>query len=409
MSLRGAGLGVAAIATLPLLAHTGAHDEAWRWRWDPVILPMLAVSALLYARGAMRMRALRAGHIAAFAGGWLTLFVAQISPLDPLSDFLFSAHMTQHELLILVAAPLLVLGRPLAPMLRGLPQSWRVAVTARLRQGRGTWRWLTGALTVFLLHAVVMLVWHIPVFYQAAIRSETTHFVQHTMFLGTAGLFWWALVHGRYGRLGYGVAVLFVFGTALYSGALGALITFAPRLLYPIYETRTKALHIDPIADQQLAGLIMWIPAGAILIVVGLALFAAWLGAVERRAALLLVLAAVLVPLTAGCHGSRSEVEQTAAALTGGDPVRGELAIRQYGCYTCHTIPGIRGADAVVGPPLDRMGLRMYIAGERPNTPDNLVQWIRAPESVHPRTAMPNTGVTEEDARHIAAYLYTLR
>ncbi|HUP49709.1 MAG TPA: cytochrome c oxidase assembly protein, partial [Thermoanaerobaculia bacterium] len=90
-------------------------------------------------------------------------------------------------------------------------------------------------------------------------------------------------VHGRYGRLGYGMAVLFVFGTALYSGALGALITLAPRLWYPIYGSRTAALDIDPMTDQQLAGLIMWIPAGTILIIVALALFAAWLGAMERR------------------------------------------------------------------------------------------------------------------------------
>lgn len=259
------------------------------WRWDPVVLPMLIASGVLYARGAMRMRALGKGHIAAFAAAWLTIFVAQISPLDTLSDLLFSAHMTQHELLILVAAPLLALGRPIAPMLRGLPHSWRVAVTARLRGGSGVWHRLTGAMTVFVLHAVVVLVWHIPLLYQAAIRNEMIHLAQHAMFLGTAVLFWWALVHGRYGRLGYGMAVLFVFGTALYSGALGALITLAPRLWYPIYGSRAASLNIDPMTDQQLAGLIMWIPAGTILILLALALFAAWLGAMDRRASVAVV------------------------------------------------------------------------------------------------------------------------
>jgi cytochrome c2 len=95
--------------------------------------------------------------------------------------------------------------------------------------------------------------------------------------------------------------------------------------------------------------------------------------------------------------------------MTGGDPGRGAVAIRKYGCGSCHTIPGIPGARARVGPPLTSIAARIYLAGELPNTPDNMRQWIRHPREVEPRTAMPDTGVTEADSRDIAAYLYTLR
>lgn len=122
-----------------------------------------------------------------------------------------------------------------------------------------------------------------------------------------------------------------------------------------------------------------------------------------RRRAIVVVLAAML---SLACN---RQAHDTAVALTGGDPARGKEAIRAYGCYTCHTIPGIANANAVVGPPLDRMGVRTYIAGRMPNTPENMMLWIRDPRSVEAHTAMPATGVTEADARHITAYLYTLR
>ncbi|MDQ3819196.1 MAG: cytochrome c [Acidobacteriota bacterium] len=103
------------------------------------------------------------------------------------------------------------------------------------------------------------------------------------------------------------------------------------------------------------------------------------------------------------------EAERQAAAMTGGDPVRGRAAISRYGCSTCHTIPGIRGADALVGPPLTQMGSRSYIAGVLPNTPDNMIRWIENPPQVDRLTVMPNLGVSEQDARDIAGYLYTLK
>jgi cytochrome c2 len=107
----------------------------------------------------------------------------------------------------------------------------------------------------------------------------------------------------------------------------------------------------------------------------------------------------------AGC----SNVRREAAQLTGGDPDRGVQLIGRYGCPACHTIPGVRGANAAVGPPLVRIASRTYLAGQIQNTPSNMVRWIQHPRGVEHGTAMPEMGVTDSDARDIAAYLYTLR
>ena len=100
---------------------------------------------------------------------------------------------------------------------------------------------------------------------------------------------------------------------------------------------------------------------------------------------------------------------QWAASMTGGAPARGREAIRSYGCQSCHTIPGIQGTKALVGPPLAGIASRSYIAGVMSNTPQHMIEWLRNPPGIDSKTAMPNMNVTERDARDIAAYLYTLR
>lgn len=117
------------------------------------------------------------------------------------------------------------------------------------------------------------------------------------------------------------------------------------------------------------------------------------------------LIALVLLALTA-CNG---EAERQAALATGGDPGRGRAVIVHFGCASCHTIPGIRGADAQVGPSLDKFAGRSYVGGVTLNTPENLMDWIKDPPGIDPKTAMPNLNVTPDDARDIAAYLYTLR
>lgn len=121
----------------------------------------------------------------------------------------------------------------------------------------------------------------------------------------------------------------------------------------------------------------------------------------------LLLLAAAFVLLAAGCTGD--SITPGYVALTGGNPREGKAVIRQFSCGACHIIPGIRGARGLVGPPLMLFGRRTFIAGEVPNTPQNLVRWIQSPTSIEPHTAMPALGLTEQQARDAAAYLYTLR
>jgi putative membrane protein len=122
--------------------------------------------------------------------------------------------------------------------------------------------------------------WHAPALYEAAVRHEGVHAFQHATFVGTAALFWSGLIYGRYGRAGYGASVFYVFTTLVHTGLLGAVFTLAPSAIYPLYAARTP----DALGDQQIAGLVMWVPAGVVLTLTGLALFAAWLGDAERRA-----------------------------------------------------------------------------------------------------------------------------
>ncbi|HZS47517.1 MAG TPA: c-type cytochrome [Blastocatellia bacterium] len=121
----------------------------------------------------------------------------------------------------------------------------------------------------------------------------------------------------------------------------------------------------------------------------------------------LLVVIAVLVALYAMSAQDRS-IEQSAMAMTGGDFQRGKAAISNFGCGSCHTIPGIAGAEGRVGPPLQGIAGRMYIGGVLTNTPENLMRWIRDPKKIDEKTAMPVIGISESDAKDIAAYLYTL-
>lgn len=278
-------------------AGAGPHDLhalARAWPLEPGVIVPLGLLAALYVRGLATNRTTRAplgrGEVAAFAGGWLALAIALASPLHPLGQVLFSAHMTQHELLMLVAAPLLVLGRPHVAVLRALP-------VAALRSGvaRGVARTVAPAVAVlarppvaWAVHAATLWAWHAPPLFDAALRNETVHALQHLTFLGSSLLFWWAVLeHGTHRASGYGAAVLYLFTTALHSGLLGALLTFASGVWYPAYGNAARAWGWTPLADQQLGGVIMWAPACALYTVSALALFLAWLrdaGERTRRA-----------------------------------------------------------------------------------------------------------------------------
>jgi putative membrane protein len=412
----------AAASAHPIEAAITPATASTAWTLEPGVLLATCGLAVVYAIAVWRC----AGHannatrreVVAFALGWITIVVALVSPIDAIGSALFSAHMVQHELLMIVAAPLIVAGTPMrlvasaAEMMRGwAPRAGRT-IAALLAAA-------SSAVVAWLLHAAAIVTWHVPALFDAAVRNDAVHGAQHLSFFGTAVLFWWGILRGRTGR---GTALVAVFTTAVYTSALGALLTVAPRSWYSAYTmTSTSAWGLTPLEDQQLGGLIMWVPASIIYTGVALWLFASWLKESERhatvvaslgrpsRARLLLILLATGALAVTGAACGKSDTYKMAAAMTGGDPDRGAEALSTYGCVTCHTIPGLREARGLVGPPLTRIASRVYLAGRLPNTPDNIEKWIQHPRSVDEKTAMPDTGVTDADVRDIAAYLYTLR
>ena len=257
--------------------------------WDQATLVGLAVMAAAYWIGTTRMTASGARRPrverVAFTAGWFSLVVAVLPWVDRAVIERFSAHMAQHELMMLIGAPLVIAGRPLSTCAWALSQPWRRLALAPLQHPRmaGAVRALTAPAIAWALHGATLWIWHMPVLYNAAVQSEPVHAVQHAMFVGTSLMFWSGLVYGRYGRAGYGAAVFFVFTTAVHTGILGALITVSRSPIYPVYARIPGVSAEQALADQQLAGLVMWIPAGVLLTFVGIALFAAWLGEAERR------------------------------------------------------------------------------------------------------------------------------
>jgi putative membrane protein len=138
--------------------------------------------------------------------------------------------------------------------------------------------------TAWLGFTVALWAWHAPGLYQAALRDDAIHILEHLVFLLTAGLFWWALLKPtNAGEVRYGLAVPYLFTTALQSGILGALMTFTSQPWYAYYASRVGAWGLTPLQDQQLAGLIMWLPGGLVFTALTIAYFAAWLQALERR------------------------------------------------------------------------------------------------------------------------------
>jgi putative membrane protein len=252
---------------------------------------ILAVTLLIYVRGVAHLwLRFGSGHLvaywqaAAFFGGIVALMAALVSPLDTLSEVLFSAHMGQHLLLIVMAAPLIAYSRPLVPFLWGLPLRWRRSLRGWQRiTALRTWqRLLTDLLFTWILYTVVLWFWHLPGPYQAALHNWFIHALEHIAFLGTALLYCWTLSNLRDPCVqGRGILSLFTMG--LQSGLLGALLTFSSLHWYPDYAATAPVWGLTPLEDQQLAGLIMWIPMGTVYMLAALTLLRTWLQGIEQR------------------------------------------------------------------------------------------------------------------------------
>jgi putative membrane protein len=293
VALRLLSAALAALAAGAALAHDVRHAgaaadaPALRWSLEPWVLGCLALSIAGYALGIARLwrqagrgRGVSAARAASFVVGWGFLVVALVSPLDPLGGQLFSAHMLQHELLMVVVAPLMVLGKPLAVWAWALPMGWRRGIGAGLHHPawRRPWLVLSAPLPAWLLHAAALWLWHVPAWFEAALASNAVHTWQHLSFLFSALLFWWSAL-GQAKRDAQGTALVYLFTTMLHSGALGALLALSPTVWYPSYLGTTAALGWDALEDQQLGGLVMWAPAGLAYLAAGLALAAQWLRA----------------------------------------------------------------------------------------------------------------------------------
>lgn len=296
------GLAAAALLAVPTIGN--AHGDGlgpddfhfWsEWSARPGVVLPIVIAALIYFVGLARLwrhasvgRGISRARAAAFTAGLLTLVAALMSPLDALSDALFSVHMAQHLSLIVVAAPLLVLGAPEVALLWSLPGSWRSAVgrverrLARALVGseRGTGR---GPVIVLVLATAVLWMWHAPALYDLALRSDAIHTTEHVGFLVTAILFWATVLRRPRERLGNGLRILYVFAAGLQSSLLGALITFAARPLYAPHVDLAPAWGLPALEDQQIAGLLMWVPPAFLYLGVIVWLFATWFEALAER------------------------------------------------------------------------------------------------------------------------------
>lgn len=256
--------------------------RSWRVEWLPAVATVVA--GVLYALGVRRLRA-RAGRreivpvsrIVACYAGLFTLLVALASPLDAVADSLFVGHMIQHTLLIAVAAPLIAYGSAAPLTLWGLGDAPRIAigrlwVRLGLRRAAG---WATGAFAAWLLHTLALWVWHLPRIYGAALESPAIHALEHISFFGT-GVILWSVVFPAHRRGGARAAAALA-GTFVQTGALGAFLTLSGTPWYYSQSAAAGAWGLTALQDQQLAGLVMWIPPSVIYVGAMLAIMRRWL------------------------------------------------------------------------------------------------------------------------------------
>jgi putative membrane protein len=256
--------------------------------FEALLTFLIVGAAFAYAVGIRRLwsatthsSVVRTAHAAAFACAIAVLLIALSSPFDDVADRNLPWHMVQHLLLMTVVAPLLAASEAVVVMTRALSVPWRHRVNAITRRairtqtsGRG---WLVWTLVAFVLWIATLWLWHVPSFYDAAVRSRPLHALEHASFLATSVLFWWmALGATRRSRRGLGVLVVFL--ASLPASALGIVMTLARTTWYEPYGTGPAVLR-----RQQVAGSIMWGFGGSALVLVAAALFASWLASMDRR------------------------------------------------------------------------------------------------------------------------------
>ena len=250
-------------------------DSLWTsWSFDPVALIAIPLAAFLYYRGLTSLGSRRRFHSTwrpwAFYVGLVMLALAVLSPLDHLSGELFYAHMTQHMLILMVGVPLILLGAPFLPVLRGIPRPIRRGVIIPLFRSipvRTVLRVLSRPLVAWPVYVLFIWGWHLPVLFEAALENEVLHVVEHFTFAFTAYLFWWNIIdpHPLRPNLSYLARVPYIFLTVVPAFALGAFLTFSSRAWFSPYELTAPLYNMTALEDQQVGGTIMWIPGSFII------------------------------------------------------------------------------------------------------------------------------------------------
>ena len=246
-----------------------AREILLSWSWEPLTLFLVGLIGILYVRGWRRTRPLKIRVITplratSFVVGLTVLLLALISPLDALGSRLFTFHMAQHMLLTHVAVPLILLGAPVLPVLRGMGYGVRRATivpAARSARMRYVYHVATSPLVTLALFVGCIWAWHVPSLYSVAVTNDFVHIAQHSSFIGFATLFWWSIIDPApmQGRLPYlGRLVMVVLALSL-TFPLAAMLTFAPEPWYEPYVAQAPGWTITPLIDQQIGGLIMWV------------------------------------------------------------------------------------------------------------------------------------------------------
>lgn len=261
-----------------LWAHTAVQKSAsaeWHWRPDAVFA--LIMFALTYARGWVRLRnqsgrAATKSQLALYLAGLASIGVALLSPIDALASTLLSVHMVQHLLLLMIAPLAILLANPLTPFLWGLPIVLRHGIGKNLARGslfRGLLWASTSMPVTWSLYVANLWAWHHPVLYQAALKNERVHDLQHLLFFLTAILFWWPVVDPAprlHDSISYGFRIVYLVAATLQNTLLGFAISFPERVLYPFYATVPELRSLAPIDDQALGGGILWVSGHMYLI-----------------------------------------------------------------------------------------------------------------------------------------------
>lgn len=275
------------LAAAPAAAHGGGAEHAG-WTLDASVTVPLLIAAGLYAVGFARLYARASGARTAlrrkawlYAAGWLVLTGALVSPLHEAGERSFTFHMIEHELLMLPAALLLVAARPGPALLWGLPRPLRRLAGSAAHLA--VWRRMAEPFTATAIQALVIWGWHMPGPFDLALGHEGWHIVQHLCFVASAILFWWAMLN----RSTETLAALCLFATSMIGGALGALMALSMSPWYAAYGAMGMTpFGLSPAEDQQLAGLIMWIPGGLFHLGAALVFLGRWLTRKERRDAI---------------------------------------------------------------------------------------------------------------------------